>query len=193
MTIQQQKDIADKILDKLRIISPYAILAGGAPRDWYFGKEARDFDFYFYSPADTQNAVHGQFRKALDVDVQFKQFNDQMLYTHMGCIRRILECEIDGIKCQFMQLNEPKQEFKVVDKMSCSICKAWYLGRDVELHKDFKLSVATKTVFLSDGYNWSDPHPKKIQGYLPELGLSCGRDRQQVIELLVNRTLKDFV
>lgn len=34
MSVNKQKKLADKILDKLFLIDPYSIVAGGAPRDW---------------------------------------------------------------------------------------------------------------------------------------------------------------
>lgn len=40
MNIEKQKDVANIIYDRLRLADPHCILAGGAPRDWYFGKEA---------------------------------------------------------------------------------------------------------------------------------------------------------
>ena len=42
MSIVKQQLTANDILSKLEIIDPYVILAGGAPRDWYFGDECRD-------------------------------------------------------------------------------------------------------------------------------------------------------
>ena len=38
--IEFQKELANKILNDLKIIDPRAYLAGGAPRDWNFREEA---------------------------------------------------------------------------------------------------------------------------------------------------------
>lgn len=47
-TVLEQKDIARELLCKLEITDPNCILAGGAPRDWWFDKVANDLDFYVY-------------------------------------------------------------------------------------------------------------------------------------------------
>jgi hypothetical protein len=191
MNIQEQKELATSILNKLEMVSPYAILAGGAPRDWYFNKIAKDFDFYFYSPADTISSVSNQLEKAIGVKVVARGIRDEMVYKHMNCIRRILEVEIEGVMCQFMQLNAPKREFEVLDKMSCSICKVWYKGDRIRLHRDFKLSVASGHVFLSEGYNWNDPHPNKIKNYLKDFKLVAGSSREQATQILISKALSD--
>ena len=48
MKIEDQKAIADELLAKIELIDKNAILAGGAPRDWWAGVEANDLDFYLY-------------------------------------------------------------------------------------------------------------------------------------------------
>lgn len=44
--IKEQQNVADSILKKLSAIDENVILAGGAPRDWYFNHTATDLDFY---------------------------------------------------------------------------------------------------------------------------------------------------
>jgi hypothetical protein len=44
--ITEQQNVADSILKKLSAIDKNVILAGGAPRDWYFKHSATDLDFY---------------------------------------------------------------------------------------------------------------------------------------------------
>lgn len=47
-TVIEQQETAREILHKLEITDPSCILAGGAPRDWWFDKVANDLDFYVY-------------------------------------------------------------------------------------------------------------------------------------------------
>ena len=56
--------------------------------------------------------------------------------------------------------------------MSVSICKAWYKGGVIKLHKDFKMTLASKRMFLSEGYSWSDLHPAKGAGYFTDYNKS---------------------
>lgn len=46
--IKQQQAISLEVLHKLEITDPNCILAGGAPREWWFEKEANDLDFYVF-------------------------------------------------------------------------------------------------------------------------------------------------
>lgn len=194
MSIEIQKQLANKLLSQLYIISPYVMLAGGAPRDWYFGKEAQDLDIYLYSSAVTINAMQKQLKSATGFDFNHNwelQKDDTSLYTYMPQLRRVFEADIDGIKVQIMQLNNPQDEFKVIEAMSTSICKVWYQGDGkIHMHKDFKLSLASKTMFLNEGYKWTDPHPKKmVERYGKEFTLST---KEQANALVVNKVLRDI-
>lgn len=48
MTIEQQKATAQSVYEKLKVIDPHCVLAGGAPRDWYFGNRLL-LRFYSYN------------------------------------------------------------------------------------------------------------------------------------------------
>ena len=175
MNVAEQKAIVDEILERLELVDPYAAVAGGAPRDWYFGNLARDIDMYFYSNADTWNATTKQLSKTLSLDIEafsstFDRGDEERIsmYTVMNCIRRIIDFEYKGVQFQLMQLLQPKDNFKVVDQMSASVCKIWYKGGKIRLTQDFKLTIASGLIFLNDSYNWSDPHPKKIQRYFSD-------------------------
>ena len=65
-TIEQQKLVADKVLNQLYLICPEAIVAGGAPRDWYLGKPANDIDVYFSSTTTTASKLNKQLEKCFD-------------------------------------------------------------------------------------------------------------------------------
>ena len=38
--VESQKQLADEILLKISMYDPYVIVAGGAPRDWWMGRQA---------------------------------------------------------------------------------------------------------------------------------------------------------
>lgn len=48
MNIVQQKRIAKEVLDKVKVLDYWAIIAGGAARDWYFNNLANDIDIFYY-------------------------------------------------------------------------------------------------------------------------------------------------
>lgn len=185
-TIEQQKKVAQEIYKKLKIIDPYALLAGGAPRDWYFGNLANDLDFYFFSTGVTVSSVVNQLSGIMGVKVDAVKYDEDShqhgQYKSMPFLRRVLEAEIGGEKVQFMQLTEPNAQFKVVDAMDVSICKAWCdVDMNISMHQDFKITLASGNMFLSDEYSWSDRHPQKIADRFPNFNRSTKREAVQEI------------
>jgi hypothetical protein len=189
MTIEEQQSIATELINKLRAIDPYVIVAGGAPRDWHFGDEAKDLDLYLHLSGKTNTFRERQLKAAIgDVVTKWTKrgdYNDD-LYRTMKFLHSIYELEYKGIKVQIMSLLDEGDTFKVVDAMSCSICKAWWTPeRGVVREQDFKLTEKTNTIFLSDGYAWQDPHPTKIkERFTGKYRFANSKD--QVIKQLLN-------
>jgi len=46
MTIEKQKEVANYFLKKLQDRDYRCMVAGGAPRDWYIGRTAKDIDVF---------------------------------------------------------------------------------------------------------------------------------------------------
>lgn len=166
MGVEQQKIIADEIYAKLQVIDPYCILAGGAPRDWYFGNPANDLDFYFYSNGSTIGAVRKQLEAqfgTVQLLMDRERCASSPLYKTMEDLVRIWEMEYQGQKVQMIQLGNPRSTFKVVGKMDVSVCQVWYIGGEVKLSENFKLTLASNIMFpTAEGYSWSDPHAQKM-------------------------------
>jgi len=163
LNIERQKQIAQEVYASLTLIDPSCILAGGAPRDWYLGTEANDLDFYFCSTASTVGRVKEQLNR-LGFEVQPSVCPlDSGLYESMPGLVRIWNCDQEDIKIQFIEMTDPKHRWDVVNNMDVSICKAWYTQKgQIVLHQDFKLTLASKIMFLKEGYNWSNKHGRKM-------------------------------
>ena len=161
--IEFQKQLATKILNDLKVIDPRAYLAGGAPRDWEFGLEANDLDYYYFTQAQTMVESATQLERFFPkVAMSGELHGDTKLYEHMKGLRRIWNTEIEGVKVQFIQMDTIEDREKAWERMSVSLCKIKMDAFGVHKHRDFKLSIGSGTMFLSEGYNWNDPHPKKI-------------------------------
>lgn len=193
-TIDKQKQTADKIYGKLKVVDPHCILAGGAPRDWYFNNACNDLDFYFASTASTVSAVRGQLEASFpDVSITLMmdkegQANTSEMYKTMPFLTRIWEMVIDDTPVQLIQVENGKQ-WKVVDHMDISICQAWYIGGEVKLHNNFKLTQASDIIFTTqEGYSWSDKHAMKIKERF-ENGYMIGT-YQQAKEMIIKRVLR---
>lgn len=196
MSTEEQKEIANKIYENLRIVDPHCILAGGAPRDWYFNKEAKDLDFYFVSTARTINAARKQ------LEALFGQGNIKLLmdkdghrpnemYKCMPNLLRIWEMKFGGQDVQLIQLGGFGSTWKVLDNMDVSICKAYYLPEQgVKLHPDFKLTLASKIMFVKDGYEWNMKHGQKMIEYFKN-EFYAGT-KEQAKDCLVRKALKEY-
>jgi len=193
-TIQHQQTIALEILHKLEVVDPYCILAGGAPRDWYLGNPCNDLDFYFVSTASTVNAVKKQLERCFgEVVVKFDfsvSHHEDPIYKTMPFIRRIIDLDYKGMKVQLIQLNSLGDQFKVVKAMSASICKIAWKGGDYILDRDFKTTIASGIMFLSEGYNWSDPHPAKMKERFKGKFM-CGTEKS-AFDKIINEKLKEI-
>lgn len=158
-----QKQLATKILNDLKVIDPRAYLAGGAPRDWEFGLEANDLDYYYFTQAQTMIESANQLERFFPkVVMSGESQGDTKLYEHMKGLRRIWNTEVDGIKVQFIQMNSIDDRAKAWERMSMSLCKIKMDAFGIHKHRDFQTSLASGMMFLTDGYSWHDPHPAKI-------------------------------
>lgn len=166
--IDKQKKVATEILHKLECADPYAILAGGAPRDWYFNIEANDLDFYVHLQPATCNFEKLRWER-LGLNLTRIDWNDNRSeeYKCMKHLARIYEGVEDGVKFQVMVMREPT--FKsVVPMFGASVCMAWWKGDSVRLEQEFELSHVFKTIFKKDDYTAKEKHIVKMKERYPE-------------------------
>lgn len=188
--ILEQKHIAELVYKKLRMADPYCVLAGGAPRDWYYGMVAKDLDFYFYSSGETIRSVEKQLSDLMGFEVKHSKYSQDkeayQAYKTMPFLRRVFKSEVCGLSIDFVQLVNPNDQFKVVEHMDVSICKIW-ADEDLKLvsSRDFRLTEATKVMFLTDGYKWTDIHPKKIHEKFGHM-FTCGTKESAKESLYIN-------
>ena len=167
MSIQFQKDIADELLRCLEVVCPHIILAGGAPRDWSFGKEANDLDFYISLPDGLSQGQHKSMIEAVlpagvtEIKSEY-QVQQGHMYQHMKALCRIYYFLYEGIEFQLIQLHSVSDVYNAVGNMSCSICKIWYKNGRTTDTQDFRLTLKSGYMFLNEGYSWADYHPAKM-------------------------------
>ena len=173
MSIEDQKKIADKVLDKLFIVDPYAIVAGGAARDWYFGKEAKDIDVFFYINNKYTIDTRDNLIECLGFELQ--KVGDTAELEALGYrtnpnINSVYNMLGFETPVQLILMNMPTRNC-VIDRFPLSLCKAWYKNstKGVVLHKDFRDSVKHKALFkTNDLYANGDKYLLKIRDRFPE-------------------------
>jgi len=115
--IEEQKRIATEILKTLHWEGHTdAIIAGGAPRNWQFGIEARDLDVYF-TKTISNSRIDYLFKDKIDIDtgacIQLGKpgYLDEPYYGGNNTIKKVKETCIEGMKVQFITSN-PSRVFE---------------------------------------------------------------------------------
>ena len=165
MNIEQQKRIAKEVLDKVKVLDDRAIIAGGAPRDWYFNNLANDIDiFYYHEDGDwgldnirrqvgllkvllgVENIDVIGFNSALGKD-KAEPKDDFNNYLKNPDIVNVFECVIEGVKFQFIQL---KKRNVNVNKFAYNMCQAWSNGEWIKTTHAFDLGVKKELLIETD-------------------------------------------
>lgn len=128
--IAYQKEVAIDLLKQLELLYPYTILAGGAPRDWYVGRAAKDLDFFLYYP-HTYAHLDKMLRRIGWVDGTSKaKWGDNIPMEYK--LNPDIRCVIDGKWMdQDVQLIILKKDtFGIVEKFPINLCQCWWKGQD---------------------------------------------------------------
>lgn len=184
--INTQKKIADELLSKLEAIDPHVILAGGAPRNWYFGKPANDLDFYLHTKPETMGAVDVRFKSlGLKMTPMFKD-DAECQYNCMKHLLRIYEGEYKGMAFQVMFMTEPTFT-SVIQHFGTSVCKAFYKVGHIHPTLEFLLSHYTKTTFKKGDYTAKILHVAKMMKYFPDYTVMDESKFEQQLDLFCRR------
>ena len=164
MSIENQKKIANELLEKLEQIDPHCILAGGAPRDWYMGKEANDLDFYVYGYGWSIGLILKRFK---NIGI-FGLVNlgegprPNTVYSSMKHLRCVYETTYKGQKIQIMIMNQPTFS-SVVDYFGVTISQFWYKTGRIGMKREALLSIKYKVIGYKDDFSCKEAYFKKIQ------------------------------
>lgn len=164
MSVGAQKDVAEEVLDQLFSIDPFAIVAGGAPRDWYFNQPARDIDVFFHVAERTQITMIEHM--LAHVGFAINRTNDGHhlpdIYKKNPKLRCVFNAKAQEVDVQLMCMSEPT--FKcVLQEFPLSICKAWYKNGRCHYEKDFLRSVKHNVIVkTSEIYADEDAYIKKV-------------------------------
>lgn len=167
--ITEQMEAADAALSMLYPIDPYCILAGGAPRDWYFGNEAKDLDIFFHVNASTSKHVIDRMLKHIGFKVIDSNFaaNIPEHYKKNPSLRAVYNIEGD-VPVQLMLMDQPTFG-SVIPKFPLSICKVWYKHGKTILDKDFRRGTNHRAIVKTNElYALGDEYLQKILNKYPD-------------------------
>ena len=167
--IDAQKAVADKVLKALFPIDPYAIVAGGAPRDWYMGNAAKDVDVFF----NVGRRPYWVIKKQLE-EVGISNFiektgeNIPENYKANPHLRCVFDIVIDGIQVQIMAME--CSTFQVVEMFPFSICQVWYKNGNIGVDPTFRYTVETKSILMTQNelYGAENKYTERLKTKFPE-------------------------
>lgn len=168
---KKQMTVADNILNRLELMDPHAIVAGGAPRDWALGRRANDIDVFVHCSEDRMG--QGEFQTLIAKTLAVSLFNvrtlgsDDMQYKMNPHLLDVFETEFNGEHIQIMRMNT-KTFHSVVPEFPLSICKAWYRPGSLVTEKDFNLSVKHQMIWKTkEPYANGHRYIQKVRAMFP--------------------------
>lgn len=173
MDIQKQQLVANIFLTKLEAIDPFCILAGGAPRDWFFDREATDLDIYLHVPLNQNLKVFQKRLHAIGITdtVLSDVFNEDSPYKRNPLVRWVLSFVYDGITVQLIVMTESTFT-SVVQYFPLSICKVYWKNgviRDAGTCTQFGVTVAHKAIVKTgEAYSAGGWYIDKIKAKFPD-------------------------
>jgi len=176
--IENQKKVAVDILYMLaKNNHPEAVVAGGAPRNWEFGKPANDIDIYLCRPL-----LETELSNLIGVD-SYKTLGKKYDGYGLKEISRVLETSFGGTKVQFISIDRKYKNSKnfahhVFRTFDFGICKIGWTPEGFIKSKEFEYDKENKTltINMSNILEFSDPmslpkRVKKMKKYFPNFSV----------------------
>ncbi len=166
MSIIQQQDIAKELLDKLRSVDKGCILAGGAPRDWYLGRECRDLDFFLFGSTMFEGRVFAKKLETLNLVLQDVSREDYC--NGANGITTVYKTYFKGMPINLMIMNSVEKRDTVVDEFPCSISKFTFEAGSPKPLNDIVKKLTDGKVIVYVEEKWNSPYMQKIKNYFPD-------------------------
>lgn len=183
LIIEKQKTVANIVLDRLEIIDPTCILAGGAPRDWWLGRSANDLDFYVYSRGSAEDykkqlmgvGLHGEILQPQGINARADR---EAKYGAMAGLESVHEMIYQGEKIQIMRMREPT--FRgVVDQFGCSLSKVWYKHGQLRPTSEADNTRRFEVGYFPQSYPLTQRYVQKMIERFPEYNWIFGKEAWQ--------------
>lgn len=166
--VKAQQEYANSLFKKMMVVDPNCILAGGAPRDWFFEKGAKDLDFYIYQPILTCGQRVIQLNNAGFEVENVGEDEPVSNYKNNKNIMNVFNVKGADFPVQIISLRIPA--FEIVDTFPVSISKIWYRPDcNVRPTDDFILGNRMKSIFVTnEAYGRNGRYIQKIKDKFKE-------------------------
>lgn len=169
--VMKQMEIAHMCLSLIEKFDPRAIIAGGAPRDWYMDKVATDIDIFFFTHSSIGGGLLRKHLGSLGF-VGVEQVGGEFFpaqYRLNPNIQRVFNAKVYGWSTPIQLIQYKKPTFGVVETFPLSISQAWFKRGEIHTTKHFQNSVKNKVVYkTSELYANGHAYIEKIRGKFPD-------------------------
>lgn len=184
--LSNQIATADWILTKIEKIDPFAIIAGGAPRDWEHGMMARDVDIFLNVPNSwTISVMTRQLNNVCDIRPSaFKGEERMQWYEKNPDIRAVFDWQHLGVDFQFIIVNKPVFDYH--QNFPLSICQIMRKNFKNYVTTDFNASKNTKEIYITNKlYNNADAYVTKVLSKYKDMGYTFVGSKEDFARRLI--------
>jgi hypothetical protein len=154
--INIEKEIAFELLNRISVIAPSVVLAGGAPRDWDHNCGASDFDYFVSFKDYNSTAFMYRLKSLLNIEITDITNNDPSYYENKW-VYSVYELYYFGFKCNLVVYSLDCTS-ELLDVFPISISKICYMPTFVFKdkkpslfkHVEYNLGKDYNLVFIND-------------------------------------------
>jgi hypothetical protein len=180
---ENQRAIANVVIQQLRKHCPKACLAGGALFSWEMGESANDLDFFVYMPDWlTTHEVRTYLSEALDIRLHSlsNDMYDANAKSQNG-VHKVFEGHMQGAKVQIICCDS--DPMKVMKKFPYSHSQMCYDGEEIYYGEHWGMLRDFGIVIRN--YQPSDSYKNKIEPRLAKKGYSVANNSEEALDLMM--------
>lgn len=168
MDVADQKREATELLSKLRLVDPFAMIAGGAPRDWYFNTPAKDLDVYMRLPNHNTIGLVNSLAAMVGITDFFPIDKiKESTYAELPNLKWVFEGRYNGVQVNLMVMEKGVRE-EIVKDFDVAICRAWFDGEKCHYHEEFEFCMKTRVCLVHENYTGKEAHLRKMAKRFPQ-------------------------
>lgn len=160
-----QMNLLEVVLDGIghHLVDP--LVAGGAPREWYFGKSAKDIDIFIRNPVEEIGTLVKIIEESFPTCiVKYTLSSDLNANYRSDDIDAVIDMSLQGEIFQFILIKNSVRN--VLFNFPCTICMISYKDGVLYPNKYFLRSVRTSHLYFKKDTNSSYVNRMKL--YFPK-------------------------
>lgn len=179
--IEAQKTLAIALLEDLYPVDPFVMVAGGAPRDWNLGFEARDLDIYLRAPNHNTDTLRENLLKWIGIqDVQkLRGENYDGSRSSLSDLECVFEGTFSGEKVQVMFMRKGVHA-EITQKFDVDISDIYIDVQGKEhISEAYEIAMRNQVSHLREKYQGEEKHVLKMKTRFPTISfIKPTRDQQ---------------